>query len=116
MLKRSIAFILALSILLFSCSSTTMITSKPSGAKVYLNDEFLGETPVQYEDSKIIFSVNYLKIEKEGYKTLYTSFARDEEAEIGAIITGFIAYVPFLWAMKYKPNHNYELEKLIIEL
>ncbi len=110
MLKRSLALVLAVSILLISCSSTTQITSNPPGAKVFLNDEYIGKTPLMYEDSKIIFSTNHLKIEKEGYKTLYTSFSRDEAPEFGAIVAGFIVWAPFLWAMKYKPNHTYELE------
>lgn len=112
MLKRSLALFLAISILLISCSSTTVFTSEPKGAKVFINDEYIGKTPVAYEDTKVMFTTNRLRIEKEGYKTFYSSFTRDEQPEIGAIITGFVFVVPFLWAMKYKPTHNYQLEKI----
>ena len=98
-----------MSILLISCSSTTMLTTIPKNAKIYINDEYAGTTPYEYEDSKIIFTKNYVRIEKEGYKTFNTSFSRDEDVEIGAIVGGVFFIVPFLWALKYKPTHNYEL-------
>ena len=112
MFKKSIAFILSMSILLISCSSTTVLTTVPKGAKVYINDEYAGKTPYTYSDSRIIFSTNDVRIEKEGYETLYTTFRRDEEADVGAIVAGVFFVVPFFWAMKYKPTHNYKLMKL----
>ncbi len=112
MFKKSIAFVLSMSILLISCSSTTMLTTIPKNAKVYINDEYMGTTPFKYKDSKIMFSKNYVRIEKEGYETFNTSFSRDEDVEIGAIVGGVFFIVPFLWTLKYKPTHNYELIKL----
>ena len=50
---------------------------------------------------------------KEGYETYNTSFSRDEQADVGAIIGGCFVLVPFLWTMKYKPVHSYELKSLI---
>jgi len=115
MFKKSIAFVLAMSILLISCSSTTMLTTIPKNAKVYINDEYAGTTPYEYKDSKIMFSKNYVRIEKEGYEIFNTSFSRDEDVEIGAIVGGVFLVVPFLWTLKYKPTHNYELIKLEVE-
>jgi hypothetical protein len=89
-----------------------MLNTVPNGAKVYINDEYMGTTPYEYQDQKIMFTSNRLRLEKEGYKTLYTSFTRDEEVEIGAIVGGVFFIVPFLWTLKYKPTHTYELIKL----
>lgn len=110
MIKRSIAMLLALSLLFISCSSTTVLKTTPPGAKVYLNDQLVGTTPYKYSDSKIIFMRNDVRLEKEGYETLYTSFSRSEDVEIGAIIGGFLFIVPFFWALKYNPVHFYELK------
>lgn len=107
---RLSAILLAIIVLFSSCASTTMIKSEPSGAKVYINDEYVGKTPYQYTDSKIVGSTNYVRLEKEGYKTLETVFSRNEKADVGAIIGGILVLVPFLWTMKYKPVRNYELE------
>jgi len=54
-------------------------------------------------------STNTVRLEKEGYETLNTSFSRNEEADVGAIIGGILVLIPFLWTMKYKPVHNYEM-------
>ena len=100
---------LAGSILFSGCSSVTTIQSYPSGAKVYLNEEPVGTTPYTHRDTKIVGSTTSVRLEKEGYAPLITSFSRSEEADVGAIIGGVFLLVPFLWTMKYKPLHTYEL-------
>lgn len=106
---KNMAVFLALLLLLSSCVSTTTIMSRPPGAKVFINNEYVGETPVSYSDTKIVGSLNYVSLEKEGYENLETSFSRTEEADIGAIIGGIFIWIPFLWVMKYKPKRTYEL-------
>ena len=112
---RAISFFLSLSILLASCSSTTMIQSNPTRAKVFLDGAFVGETPYQHRDSKIVGSSMVVKIEKEGFNPLVTTITKDEEVNIGAIIGGLFVLVPFLWTMQYKPAHNYNLIPLTTE-
>lgn len=109
---RTIALLLAVSIFFTSCSSTTMIISDPSGAKLYLNGESVGTTPYSHRDTKIVGSETTVKLELDGYEPLNTSFARNEEADVGAIIGGLFFLIPFLWTMKYKPLHTFELTPL----
>jgi len=110
-----ISLFLAFSILFASCSSTTMIRSNPSKAKLYLNDEYVGETPYLHKDSKIVGSSMVLKLEKEGYKPFVSTITKDEEINVGAIIGGLFVVVPFLWTMKYQAVHNYELKPLTVD-
>ncbi|HEY4799564.1 MAG TPA: PEGA domain-containing protein [Bacteroidia bacterium] len=109
LIKQTTCVLLAVSILWAGCASTTMIQSTPAGAKVYINGEPVGTTPYVYTDTKIVGTTTMLKLKKEGYDPLNTSFVRDEEVDVGAIICGFICFFPFLWTMKYKPTHTYEL-------
>ncbi|MDR2927118.1 MAG: PEGA domain-containing protein [Cytophagaceae bacterium] len=109
MTTKIISVSLAGVILFTSCASTTMIQSNPSGAKVYLNGEPVGATPYSHTDTKIVGSTTTVKLDKEGYEPLNTSFSRDEEVDVGAIIGGVFVWIPFLWTMKYKPTHTYEL-------
>lgn len=103
--------ILLIAVLLFSsCASTTVIQSYPSDAKLYINGEYMGNTPVTYTDKKIVASTNLVTLEKEGYYPLYTAFSRDEELDVGALIGGLFVLVPFLWIMKYKPTRTFELK------
>ncbi len=109
---KTISLFLAGAILLASCASTTMIQSNPSGAKVYLNGENVGITPFRHTDTRILGSTTTVKLEKDGYNSFNTSFSRDEEVDAGAIVGGFLLLFPFLWTMKYKPIHEYELVPL----
>lgn len=106
---RPLPLSLAALILLESCASSTVIQSRPSGAKVYLNNAYVGETPYTHTDTKIVGSATYVRLEKEGYEPLQTVFARDEQADVGAIIGGVFLLIPFLWTMKYNPSRTYEL-------
>ncbi len=108
---RSLSFFLAVLIFFSSCSSTTVINTKPKGAKIYLNDEYAGTTPYTHKDTKIIGSTTHVRLEKEGYEDFITSFSRDEKTDVGAIIGGLFFLVPFLWTMEYKPTRTYEMRK-----
>ena len=107
-----ICLMLAICIFVSSCSSTTMIESKPPGAKLYLNGMPVGKTPYRYTDTKIVGSSTSVRLELDGFETLNTSFSRDETADVGAIIGGIFFLVPFLWTMKYDPVHYYELQSI----
>ncbi len=109
LLSKAISLVLAGAILFASCSSSTLIQSSPSGAKVYLNGEYAGVTPYTHTDTKIVGSSTQVRLEKEGYETLNTAFSRNEDADVGAIIGGIFFLFPFLWTMKYKPVRTYEL-------
>jgi hypothetical protein len=66
----SIAVAVALAVLAGCVERTIKITSQPSGAAVYLNDEEIGRTPTEvrftfYGDYSVI-------LRKEGYQTLQT--------------------------------------------
>ena len=109
---KFLSVILATSILLASCVSSTLIQSIPPGAKVYIDGEPAGITPYWYSDTKITGSVTNVDLLKEGFEPLLTSFSRTEQVDVGAIIGGLFVWVPFLWTMQYKPTHSYELVTL----
>ncbi|WP_294081345.1 hypothetical protein [Proteiniphilum sp. UBA5384] len=77
-----------------------------------MNGEYKGVTPLSYSDTKIVGSVTYLTLEKEGYQPFQTFLSRNESADVGAIIGGVFVLVPFLWTMKYNPVHTYELRPI----
>lgn len=110
--KNYLLFSLGIILVAFtsSCASTTLITTDPPGAEVYVNEEFIGNSPVVYEDEKIIFSNNSVRIKKEGYNELVDYFSRDEVPNVGAIVGGIFIWPIWLWALEYKPEHHYKLE------
>ncbi|NLU38184.1 MAG: PEGA domain-containing protein [Bacteroidales bacterium] len=107
---RVTSLVLTLAILTTSCASTTMIDSVPTGADLYLNGAYVGATPHSMTDTKVLGSCTDIRIEKDSYRTYYGSICRTEEVDFGAIIGGIFFFVPYFWAMKYKPTHYYKLQ------
>lgn len=108
-IQKLTAILLVLSIFLTSCSSSTLIMSEPSGAKLYLNGEYVGQTPYQHKDRKVVGTTTNVRLEKQGYEVLHTSFSKDEDVDVGAIIGGIFFLFPFIWTMKYNPTRTFEL-------
>lgn len=103
---------LAISMLFVSCSSNTLIESRPPGANLYMNGAYVGTTPYRHSDTKVVGTSTDLRFEKDGYETLQIWLTRNEEADPGAIIGGIFFLFPFLWTMKYQPSHIYDLQPL----
>ncbi|PKR80629.1 hypothetical protein CW751_09675 [Brumimicrobium salinarum] len=114
--QKSIALLLAMTLFLTSCASTTMINSVPSGANVYIDSEPVGTTPYSHTDSKVTGSTTRIKLTKDGYEDFYYPMTKDEEVHVGAVVGGFLIMIPFLWTLKYKPSRTYELIPLDNEI
>lgn len=101
--------------LLSSCYSSTVIYSNPPGAKAYVNGEYIGMTPCEYGDEKIIGSTNRIRLEKQGYETFNATFSRNEVFDPGACAGGVFFTVPFLWIMKYNPSRTFHLDPIMYD-
>ncbi len=108
-MKKFFGWMLVLLLGASACTSTTMIQSTPPGARVYINQASAGNTPLVYSDTKISLSKTYMRLEYDGYEPLHVELTRDEEVDVGAVIGGLFVGIPFLWTLKYKPVHHYEL-------
>ncbi len=105
------SILLSVLILFSSCMSTTMIQTQPPGADIYIDGVKTGKTPQRMTNDKTILECTKIKMEKEGYETLNTEICRNEEVDPGPIIAGLLVWFPFLWAMKYHPEHFYVLQE-----
>ncbi|WP_375445720.1 PEGA domain-containing protein [uncultured Fibrella sp.] len=110
--KTSLSLLAAGVVLFSSCSSSTVITSQPAGAKLFVNGQYKGTTPYQYSDTKIVGSTTDLRLEKDGFEPFQVPLVRNERADAGAIVGGVFFLFPFLWTMKYDPDHTYQLRPL----
>jgi hypothetical protein len=106
--RRSAALITAVS-LITACSSSTVIRSNPSGAKVFLDGTYAGTTPYTLSDKKIVGSSTAIRLEYPGLQPATLTLSKNEELQIGALIGGIFLLVPFLWIMGYKGEHTVEL-------
>ena len=94
---------------LAACSSSTVIRSNPTGAKVFLDGSYVGTTPYTLSDHKIVSSSTSIRLEYPGLQPYSTSISRSEELSVLALIGGIFLLVPFLWIMDYKGEHTYDL-------
>jgi len=91
-----------------ACSSTTLIRSNDPEAKIYVDGEFKGKGQFTYTDTKIVGSSTAIRLQKDGCEPMSFTMTRSEEFDAGACAGGVFVLVPFLWVMKYKPEHTYE--------
>ena len=108
---KTFSFLLILCFLISGCASTTLFTTEPAGATVYIKEKAKGTTPYIYSDTKIVFSSTPITFKKDGYKDLNVVLKRNERPTATAIASGLFLYFPLLWAAEYKGNHFYKLER-----
>lgn len=87
-----------------------MLQTQPPGATVAINGAIVGRTPYTLTDTKIVGSSTPIRFEYPGYAPLDVTLTRNEEVDVLPLIGGLILLVPFLWVMKYQPNHNFQLQ------
>lgn len=105
--KTILGYLLTLTFLA-SCSSTTLIRTTDSQAKIYVDGELKGTGAATHTDSKMVGSTTSVRIEKPGCEPVFHSFSRNEEFDAGACAGGVFLLVPFLWIQKYKPERTFE--------
>ena len=102
--------------ILSACSSTTLIHSVPPGAKVFVDDNYIGNAPIPYRDNKVSLSNTRFRLEKDGYDTFEKEIMKDEALHGGAIIGGIFFLLPWFWVLKYNPERTYELKKSAVDV
>lgn len=105
------ATLLSASILSGCASETTLITI-PARARVYVNDQYRGESPVDYSDRRTILSTSMARFELDGYQTRSVRFRRNDKINPLAAVGSIAVLVPLLWIRNYKESYQYELEPL----
>lgn len=96
--------------LLGACSSSTVIRVSDPDARIYVNDEYVGEGRGRYQDRKPAFTKQRVTVRKEGCADGHYSFRRNERPDVGAIVSAYYLWVPILWVTQYKDRHVYEYD------
>ena len=106
-LKLLIGF---LAVFMLHCSTLVRFTTEPSGAKVYVDGDYIGETPIKKRLTDLAWKRHDLSIVKSGYKTVNRTVRK--EAKGGAIFSGiFFSPFWFFWCYGPKKEQNFILEK-----
>ncbi len=106
------AIVLSATLLLSSCASSTLISSNPNGATLYLDGKNVGTTPYMHTDMKITGAATSILVVMDGYQDFNGLLKKNEKANVGAIVAGFFLLFPFLWATEYDAMHTYDLRPI----
>ena len=96
-------------VLLGACSSSTVIRTNPSGARVFIDGALVGTTPYTLSDSKIVGSSTQIRLEYPGLPPTTVAVSRNEDLKVGTLIVGILLIIPLLWVMGYDSEHTFEL-------
>jgi hypothetical protein len=108
-MKRVIAASVVLILIMSSCATLVRIETDVPDAKVKLDGQTIGTTPVEKSLSDGIWENYDIVIEKDGYRTLRTRL--NKEFKVGTFIGGLIIWPLLLWVYGPEPIQFFELEK-----
>lgn len=99
--RGAIHTICFVSLFVCSCTTTSTIRTSPPGAKVYLNNRYIGRTPVKVKlnDGFLDNAKYFVKIEKPGYET--QQFPLEQTWRAGWIILDVLLLLPTLGISGY---------------
>jgi len=110
MVKRGMSFIIIITLIIAGCSHTALITTSPSGAKITIDSNNLGVSPVSFHDTSGFPKVFFVKINKRGYKEINVPIKQAYKGDVTLLwlIPGIFPY--FLTAT-LNDSYNFNLEK-----
>ena len=108
--KKGMSFIVIMTFIITGCSHTALITTNPSGAKVTIESNTLGLSPVSFNDTSGFPKVFFVKINKRGYKEINVPIKQAYKGDVTLLwlIPGIFPY--FLTAT-LNDAYNFNLEK-----
>jgi PEGA domain len=108
-MKRMVALSLVSIMIMSSCATLVRIETNVPDAKVKLDGQSIGTTPVEKSLSDGIWENYNIVIEKDGYRTLRTRL--NKEFKVGTFIGGLFLWPLLLWVYGPEPIQFFELEK-----
>ena len=108
--RQAVIVILLGGIFAAGCATNTQISSVPLGAKVYVNDRYIGETPVTWQDRSGFPSESvWVRLEKPGFKTQTVQMDKNLRADesLFLLLPGII---PYLFSARFEDLQTFVLE------
>jgi hypothetical protein len=106
---KSIAIFVICAIFLAGCATMVRIDSNVPGARVTVNDEFIGNAPAQTSLSDFDFNNYDVVISADGYRAYHGQLRK--EFKVGAFVGGLFLLFPWLWVYGPSPYQTFEIEK-----
>jgi len=110
MVKQGMSFVVIIALITVGCSHTTLITTTPSSAKVTIDGNYLGVSPISFYDTSGFPKTFFVKVNKQGYKEINVPIKQAYKGDVTLLwlIPGIFPY--FLTAT-LNDAYNFNLEK-----
>jgi hypothetical protein len=99
-MKNCAPLLFLLILLLSGCVGTTVITSTPTGAVVFIDGEEKGATPYVHKDRKVSFSKTPVILVKAGYTNRETHIRKNQQF-VAQNLLGLPLVFPLLYLVDY---------------
>ena len=96
-----------------ACTTASRFHTKPNGAKLYINGDYIGETPVVYTDQRGQPERLHIQIRKEGYKEL--DFYLDKANDYAGLALTIFYGISLFWSASLDNEYHINLDSLKLE-
>jgi len=109
-IQPSVILLTCISVLMVGCATATRITTTPPGARVSIDDRYLGESPVIYHDRSGVAETHWISLELNGYKTQTVPIEKTYRAD-ESLITLLFFIIPYFFTARFEEQESYVLER-----
>ena len=110
MVKQGMSFIVIIALIIAGCTHTALITTTPSGAKVTIDSNDLGVSPVSFNDTSGFPKVFFVKINKRGYKEINVPIKQAYKGDV-TLLWLIPGVFPYFLTATLNDAYNFNLEK-----
>ena len=107
---RGIALGLVVVFSLTACSHRLSINSNPTGARTYVDGQFIGLTPATFVERSGRGTEFEIRLEKDGYRKVITKEKQGINLTF-LVLSIFTCGVGLLWSFTLEDKYDYSLEK-----
>ena len=110
--KRSaiVALIVLVTFTSLACSTTTKFVSDPPGAKVYINGEFIGDTPCDFGTKTGLPDRYHIQLRKAGYSELNVYIDAEMWLVWALLVVPLTFGVSIPWSWALEGMYQFKLE------
>lgn len=94
-----------------ACSHRVTINSNPTGARTYVDNQFVGLTPASFVERSGLGREYQIRLEKEGYRNVIATEKQGVNLVFLAFSLLFTCGIGILWSFTLEDRYDYSLEK-----
>lgn len=94
-----------------ACSHRVSINSNPTGARTYVDNQFIGLTPATFVEKSGLGKQYQIRLEKDGYRTLTTQEKQGLNLVYMLFSLLFTCGIGILWSFTLEDRYDYSLER-----